>query len=681
MQEKTSQMIQKKQGVEPYISASTHLPEITPKAIILGILLAIMMAGSNAYLVLKVGMSVSACIPAAVISMAALRMFKNSNILENNIVQTAASAGEVLAGALAFTIPALIMIGYWHAFPYGVVASLTAIGGLLGVLLSVPLRRAMILDSDLKFPEGIATAEVLKAGNERTGARAILFAGIAAATIKFCQSGFQVLADSINIWGRVGNTVTGVTAGFSLALVGAGYIVGLSVTLTIFVGAILAWFIGVPVYGAFMGLPVDATDAYGAAVEIWNTKIRIIGVGMMVFGGICLMGELIKPLRKAIATSLEAVKKAKTADCNTILRTEHDIPITYVAFGSALLILPMYMTFNYILATSGIQISPSMIVVASLAITFLAFILGMIGSSLAAYMCGSFGSSNSPFSGLVLMGILTVSVFLLVLLGVQVNFSNDSASALGAAGLTILVGCALGSTFVVGGDNLQDLKSGQLVGATPWRQQVMLIVGVLASAMVLPCIFQLLFEAYGFGEVLPRPGMDPAQALAAPKAAIMAAVAQAIFTHTMDWTMILIGVGLGTIILLLNWIIKFTGMTFKISIVSIAVGIYMPLDVTVPLLCGGLLSALALKALKKEKGTAAQKASAERQGVLFASGLIAGEALVGILIAIPFVAYQDMNVFKIVPDALKGSTDVLGLVVFGTILYWFYRMASKVQKQ
>jgi len=669
------------QKVEPFIPASTNLPEITLKAFILGIILAILMAGSNAYLVLKVGMSVTACIPAAVISMTVLRMFRKSNILENNIVQTTASAGEVVAMALAFTVPALIMIGYWNSFPYPIMFSLTAVGGLLGIFMSVPLRRAMIIESDLKFPEGIATAEVLKARDDSIAAKGILFSGLTAAAVKFCQSGFQILADKISIWGHFGNTVVGMSAGLSLALIGAGFVVGLEVIISIFVGAVLAWFVGVPLYGTLYGLPLDATDAYSAAVGIWNSKIRIIGVGMMVFGALWMVVDLIQPLRRAILSSLDAVRKIKAEGRSVIMRTEFDIPITYVIFGSALLILPIYMVFDNIITSSGIHISSTMIMTIAVFITFLTFILSALGSSLGSYMCGLIGSSNSPFSGIILMGILIVSLALLLTLGTQINFSVDADAALSAAGITILVGAVIGCAVGVAGDNLQDLKSGQLVGATPWKQQVMLIVGVLVSALILSPIFQLLFEAYGFGDVLPREGMDPSQALSAPKAALMAAISQAIFTHSMDWTMVFIGIAIGVVILVVDRTLKKAESKWRLPVVAVALGFYMPLDVTTALLFGGILSTLAQRTLNKRKVSIEARARAERRGLLFASGLIAGEAIIGILLAIPFVTYQDTNVFNIVPESLKESTDIFGLVALMGVLYWFYKVASKTKSK
>jgi putative OPT family oligopeptide transporter len=664
------------QKIEPYISASTSLPEITVKAFVLGIILSMLMAAANAYLVLKVGLSVSACIPAAIISMAILKMFRNSNILENNIVQTAASAGEVIACALALILPALIMIGYWNTFPYLLMTSLTIMGGLLGVLFSVPLRRAMVVEGKLKFPEGVATAEVLKAGDESAAAKEILLAGLAAGAVKFCQTGFQIFADSLHMWGRIGNTVLGGTVGFSFALIGAGYVVGLQVTVAMFTGAVLAWIVGVPIYGAIFGLPVDASDAYSAAVNIWNTKIRIVGVGMMVFGGIWTMIELIPPIRRAILSSLEAIRKLKDQKNFTILRTAMDIPITYVMVGTLFLIFPIYLMIQGIFVGSTFQVTLPILIGIAIAATILAFVLSALGGVISSYMCGLLGTTSNPISGVAIMAIIILSFALMLLLSPFVNFSVDTEGALSAAGITILLTAVIGCATAVAGDNLQDLKAGQLVGATPWKQQVMLIVGVLASAVILAPVFQLLLEAYGIGDVLPREGMDPAQALSAPKAALMAALSEAIFAQSMDWAMISLGVGLGLGLVIMNKFLR-EGAFWRLPILAVAFGIYMPLEVPSALLFGGLLSYYSLKSLKKSKVSKEEKEATKRRGILFASGLIAGEAMVGILLAIPFVAYQSTNVFRFVPEALAESTDVLGLLVTFGVVYWFYQVASK----
>jgi putative OPT family oligopeptide transporter len=667
------------QQIEPYIPASTSLPEITLKAFILGIILSMLMAAANAYLVLKVGLSVSACIPAAIISMAVLKMFRNSNILENNIVQTAASAGEVIACALALIIPALIMIGYWNSFHYVIMTSIAVMGGLLGVLLSVPLRRAMVVVGKLKFPEGVATAEVLKAGDESTAAKGILFAGLAAAAVKFCQTGFQIFADSIHMWGRIGNTVAGVTAGFSFAMIGAGYVVGIQVTAAMFIGGVFAWFVAVPIYGTIFGLPADATDAYSAAVGIWNSKIRIIGVGMMVFGGIWTMVELISPIRRAIASSLDAIRKLKSQGKVAVLRTDVDIPITYVGIGVLVLILPVYFIFDGIFSASSFHLTTLMIIGTAIVATILALILSAFGGVISSYMCGLLGTTSNPISGVLIMAILIVSFVFMLLLSPLVSFSANAEAALSAAGITILIATLIGCATAIAGDNLQDLKSGQLVGATPWKQQVMLIVGVLASAVILAPVFQLLFEAYGIGDVLPREGMDPSQALSAPKAALMAALSQAIFTQSMDWTMVIIGISLGIAIVIIDKFLK-DKSSWRLPILAVAMGVYMPLEVPSALLLGGLLSYFSQKSLKKSRASSQEKAATERRGILFASGLIAGEAMVGILLAIPFIAYQSTNVFRLVPEAFAEHTDVLGLLVTLGVLYWFYQISSKTKK-
>lgn len=665
------------QPVEPFIPASKTLPEITIKSFTLGLFLALLMAASNAYLALKAGLTISACIPAAVISMAILKMFRNSNLLENNIVQTTASAGEVTASGLAYTLPALVMVGYWNSFPYMTIITLAIIGGLLGILFSIPLRKAMVVESPLRFPEGIATAEILKAGTDKGAAKDILFAGLSAAVIKVCQSGFQFLADSIHIWGRVGSTVVGINTGFSLALAGAGYVAGLPVAVNLVAGAILGWIIGVPLYGALFGLPLDAGSSYEAAVDIWNSKIRIIGVGMMVFGGLWLLIELVKPIRSAIASSLAAFRKIKVEGLASISRVDMDIPITYVLMLAAFIILPTYILFDSIITNYGFPLSSSMLILLAVAITFLVFIVSAMGSSISSYMCGLLGSSNTPLSGIILMSILLFAFILFIFLSSQIDLSMDADSALNAAGITIIFTALVGTAGALGSNNLQTLKSGQILGGTPWRQQLMLIIGMVVSALILAPIFQLLFEAYGFADVLPREGMDPAQALSVPKAALMAAVSQGVFNQTMDWSMVITGVILGMLVILLDKYLEKIGFSIRLHLLGVAVGIYMPLEVTVPIFAGGILSHLSGKSLKRAKVTDQEKSAVERRGVLFASGLIAGEAIIGIFLAIPFVIYSNTQIFRIVPEALQGSTDVLGLLVFFAMLYWFYQVCSK----
>jgi len=667
-----------KSSVKPYIPASKSLPEMTIKAVLLGIILAVVMAGANAYLALKIGMSVSACIPAAVISMAILRLFKTSNILENNIVQTSASVGEAMAAALAFTLPVLVMIGYWNDFPFLVTASITMVGGFLGIMMTVPLRRAMIVESDLKFPEGVATAEVLKAGEATgsEGAKHLMVGGVISGVVKLFQSGFQVISDSISHWYYVGSTVMGIGGGMSLAIAGAGYIIGFRACLCVFSGAIIGWFIGVPLYGYLEGIPLDSGDAHSAAVMIWNTKIRIIGVGAMIVGGLWTIVELWPSLVTAVKSSIKAAQNTKLNGRDSVERTEKDIPFKFVAITTALLTIPLYIILNYLLETSHIALSGSMMFASTLILLGISLVLSFVCCAISAYMTGLMGSSNNPLSGVLILCILALSFVMVLLMGSGIDFNLNAEAAIDAAGIVIVLLAILACGGAVASDNFQDLKSGQLVGATPWKQQVILLVGTVASALVLAPILQLLFEAYGFGDVMPREGMDPTQALAVPKAALFSGLIQAIFTHTMDWTMILIGCAIAVAIIILDRICVARNNGWRFPVIATAVGIYFPLDITVPIILGGLVALFADKAMARAKTSANDQEALGRKGLLFAAGLIAGEAIVGILLAIPFVAYQSTEVLKINIPLLSSIPQMAGVAIVGAALYYFYKNAS-----
>jgi putative OPT family oligopeptide transporter len=669
--------------VKPYIPASKSLPETTVKAIVLGIILAIFMAGSNAYLALKVGMSLSACIPAAVISMAILKFFKSSNILENNIVQTAASVGESLAAALAFTLPVLVMVGYWNEFPFLLTASITIIGGFLGVMLTVPLRRAMIVDGKLPFPEGVATAEVLKAGDSqgRQGAKYLIIGGIVASVAKFCESGFRILSDSISYWFYTGSTVIGFGGGMSLAITGAGFIIGIKAATAVFAGAILGWFIGVPLCGFLEGIPLDAKDPYTAAVTIWNNKIRIVGVGAMIVGGVWTIFELWGSLVRGVKSSVEASRRVRLEGKDSLLRTEKDIPITYVAAISTLMALPLYILLDYLFDTSSIDASHGHTMFTVFLLVAFSYVLSFLACATASYMTGLMGSSNNPLSGILILCLLTLSFVMFLLLGTYIDFNLDAQAAIDAGGIVIVMLAVLGCSASIAVDNLQDLKSGQLVGATPWKQQVTLLVGTVASALFLASILQLLFEAYGFGDVMPREGMDPAQSLAVPKAVLFSGLIQGIFTQTMDWTMIVLGCFLAVAIIIVDKMFQASGSECRFPVVAVAVGIYLPLEITTPIFIGGILSYLVNKVLKKKKLSKDKLQLEQRRGILFAAGLISGEALVGIMLAVPFVAYQSTDVFKIVPPWMEVYTEYMGVAVMMAVLVWFYRLALNGKNQ
>ncbi len=669
-----------KPGFQPYISDSQILPEITFKAVVLGVILAAVMCAANLYLGLKIGLTVAATIPAAVISMVVLKLFRTSNILENNIVQTAASAGEVIAAAVAFTLPALIMMGYWENFPFWTTTCLVLVGGIYGVLFSIPLRRAYIVESYLKFPEGIVTGEVLKAGDSmaKGGVKDLMSGGIIAAVVKFAQSGLMIVGESIHYWTYAGGTVLGFGTGLSLVLLSAGYIIGVEVGASMLLGACLAWAVGVPIYAYLVGIP-EGLSAYEAAVTVWNSKIRMIGVGTMVVGGIWTLVYLIKPIGQAVRSSLMTFKDIKMHGRDTISRTERDIPLYYVLVASVLLLFPLFFLFKNILDAAHLDLTPSLYYPTIVLLSLFTVVMSFICSSISGYMCGLVGSTNNPLSGVTIIAVLGSALLLFGWLGMQLNFKESVSAGLAASAITIMLGAIVANAAAVSGDNLQDLKSGQIVGATPWKQQVMLIVGVVVGAFVMTPVIQILFEAYGIGNVLPREGMDPTQALGAPKAALMAVISTGVFSQSLDWSMFNIGAVLAVLVIGIDEYRKKTQASWRLPVMGVALGIYMPLDVSVPVFIGGVVAAIVAYRHRRKKHSPSQVKQTQNRGLLFCSGVIAGEALVGIALAIPFAACQTTECFKIAPEGFEPMAVLLGTLVFYMVGYYLYNISSKVK--
>jgi putative OPT family oligopeptide transporter len=671
----------------PYVPASVTLPEITVKAVLLGFVLSAVLAGANAYLGLKVGMTVSASIPAAVISMAVLRFFREQNILENNIVQTSASAGESLAAGVIFTLPALVMLGYWEGFQFVPTMSIALCGGILGVLFTIPLRRALILEAGLKFPEGVATGEVLKAGTEGgEGVRFIALAGLAGAILKLGQTGLRLVSDSVHGSVAAGRAVFGYGSELSVALLGVGYIVGLNIAVLVFAGGLISWLLGIPIYTAIVdpaALQAIAGDAqgYDLAATVWSLRIRYMGVGAMATGGLWALISLIGPVRDGIRSSIEAVRATRSGSTTEIPRTERDTPITIVGFGTVALAIPIFLVFLLVIDRGHLDITVGTYW-ATLGVGVLfAFVAGFLFSSVAGYMAGLVGSSNNPISGVTIATILTISLILLSILGSQVDFTVDVGRATAAAATAILVGAVVCCAAAIAGDNMQDLKAGQIVGATPYKQQIMQVVGVVAGALVIAPVLELLFNAYGLGSVFPREGMDPTEALQAPQATLMSSVAEGVFTRNLPWTMIWIGTLIAVAIIAADKVLEAKKSGFRMPVLAVAVGIYLPLELTVPIFVGGLIAWSVGRKLESRRGelgeryTAAVQAS-ERKGLLFSSGLITGEALVGILLAIPFAAAQSTDVLAVAPEGFESAAGVLGLAAFALFAIWLYRAAG-----
>ena len=679
----------------PYIPASTSLPEITVKALILGFVLSAVLAGANAYLGLKVGMTVSASIPAAVISMAVLRLFRESNILENNIVQTAASAGESLAAGVIFTLPALVMLQYWQGFPFVPTMAIALCGGIIGVLFTIPLRRALILETDLTFPEGVATGEVLKVGEEGgKGAKSIVVAGLGGAFVKLCQTGFGVLSGSIHGAFAAGRSAFGVGSELGVALLAVGYIVGLNIAVLVFAGGLISWLFGIPIYMAVadpasIQVVVGEAEGYEAAMAIWNDQIRYLGVGAMAVGGIWALLSLVGPIRDGIRSSVEAIRARRSGEAVSIPRTEEDMPINFVLLGTAAMAVPVLVVFLYVVDQQELGITTGLYWGTIAFGLIFAFVAGFLFSSVAGYMAGLVGSSNNPISGVTIATILTTSLILLWMLGGQIDLAVDAARATSAAATAILVGAVVCCAAAIAGDNMQDLKAGHIVGATPFKQQIMQVVGVVAAALVIAPILELLFQAYGMGDVFPRPGMDQSEVLAAPQATLMSSVADGVFNRNLPWNMIVSGALIAVGIIVIDQVLKARGSSFRAPVLAVAVGIYLPIELSVPIFIGGLVAYFAGRHLASRREQIGQEydeiaARSSRRGLLFASGLITGEALIGILLAIPFAYFQSTAVMAVTPAMLGLSegafavvTDVLGVAAFAFFTLWLFRIASR----
>lgn len=611
---------------KPYIPAETILPETTFKAFVLGAVLSVILAAANAYLGLFAGMTVSACIPAAVISMVVLKMFKHNNILENNIVQTAASAGEALAAGAIFTFPALILLGHWTKFNYLETMLIALCGGVLGVLFTIPLRNALIVQQQLKFPEGIATAEVLKSGEEAgKSVRYLVMGALLGAGLKFAEGGLRLwhsIAEAATAFG--GKFYGYVGLNLSPALMGVGYIVGVWISFLVFLGGVISWWVAIPIYLMINGMPAgEAMTTVGG--DVWATQIRYLGVGAMVIGGLWALVSLARPIAAAVKNGFDALRQSRTAV--KAIRTERDMPMGQVVIAIGAMIVPIFII--YLREIHDVPVTLFMSVLMILA--------GFIFSAVAGYMAGLVGSSNNPISGVTIATILTSSLILLALMG------KDSTSGPVAA---IMIGAVVCCAAAIAGDNLQDLKAGYIVGATPRAQQIMLMVGVVAAALALPAILNLLNTAYGIGVQSGRENF-----LQAPQASLMESVARGVFQGGLPWKMIYGGMAIGALIIIVDQVQAARKSEYRVPVLAVAVGIYLPFDLSATIMVGGLIAWAISRYQKRHKATAKpDEATAvsrtERTGLLFASGLITGEALVGILLALPIVIWE-RNIFDL----------------------------------
>lgn len=672
---------------DPYLGYK----ELTLRGIILGFLITIVFTASNVYLGLKVGLTFASSIPAAVLAMALLKFAKDSNILENNMVQTQASAAGTLS-AVVFVIPALVMMGFWQGFPFWQITFICMSGGILGVLFTIPLRRVMVVNSELPYPEGVAAAEILKAGNRHgivanqhgeiihdpqnqverpSHIKEILFGGVFAAIISFLTQGLRLFSDSASIWFKAGGSIFQIPFGFSLALLGAGSLIGVSAGIAIFIGLFLTWGILVPYYTHAEIVPIGSDLAH-FATQIWKDKVRFIGAGTIGIAAIWTLITLFKPMYEGIKLSFVAYSK-KSKQQNAVHRADLDLSPKYILLIFALVILIIIGTFYHFIAQ--VSLSPALAWGLVFLVTIAIIIVGFLIAAACGYMAGLVGSSSSPISGIGILAVILFSVILLFF-GYQQDLFTDPNNVQYFTALALFSTSAVIATAAISNDNLQDLKTGYLVHATPAKQQIALIIGCIAGALVIAPLLQLLYQAYGFAGAMPRLGMDETQALSAPQASLMTLIAQGIFSHQLEWNYILIGVALGIALIVIDLILKYSSnQNWSLPTLAVGLGIYLPPTISTPLFLGAFVFWLLKSHISKQADAEKRILSFEQKSTLFAAGLIVGESLIGVILAMIIVVTSSLggsdaplalglNDWGTIAQALGFGAFILGIALF-----------------
>ncbi|OOG52887.1 oligopeptide transporter, OPT family [Rhodanobacter sp. B05] len=659
------------------MSSSLPRRELTIRGIIIGIVITVVFTAANVYFGLKAGLTFSTSIPAAVISMAILKAMRGATIQENNIVQTVASAAGTLS-AIIFVLPGLVIVGYWTGFPFWISAGICATGGILGVMYTIPLRRALVTDSDLPYPEGVACAEVLKvgAGDEAAadgaaavetggaGLKAVVWGSVVSA-IFYVIVQTRVFASSVTDYFRVGGDKGGTSGfdfGLSFALFAIGHLVGLWVGVAMLFGAVIGWAWAVPY---FTHLHWAAGDAFAVAQAGWSHYVRFIGAGAIGVAAVWTLAKLMKPLISGLAGAMSASRARKTGTLHELPRTEHDMPIGMVGLISLLCLIPIAYLLWHFAVNNGLGGATTTLVIGGVVFVVL---LSFVVSAVTGYMAGLIGSSNSPLSGI---GILVVVIAaLLLVVGVKPFLPPGADKAL--VGFALFLTSIVFAVASIANNNLQDLKTGQLVDATPSLQQWALVIGVLVGAVVIPPVMDLLQHTFGF---LGAPGADPARALAAPQAGLIAALAEGVITGNVPWGMIGLGAGIGVAIIILDEVL---GLAKKggprLPPLAVGLGIYLPTSTTLMVVVGALVGAWFDRRADREP-----KPEATRQlGVLLASGLIVGESLLAVIFA-GVVAFSGNDA----PIALVGKgfeipAIWIGGVVFAVTVAVLYRWIMRM---
>ena len=622
----------------PATSSRSSLKELTFRGIVIGGIITLVFTAANVYLGLKVGLTFATSIPAAVISMAILRFFSDHTIQENNIVQTIASAAGTLS-AVIFILPGLVIVGWWSGFPYWTTMAVCAVGGILGVMYSIPLRRALVTGSDLPYPEGVAGAEILKVGDSHEksadnslGLRAIIWGAICSAAMSLL-SYMKVAASSLSATFRVGAGATSIGTSLSLALIGVGHLVGLTVGIAMLIGMFVSFFILIPYFsvGQLDGSPLsDIVDT------VFSSQVRYIGAGVMAVAAIWTLVKIISPIIKGIR---DAMRSSRTRHAGGELdQTERDIPITIVALVIVLSMIPVGGLLWIFAHGTEIAHNTAMLIAVSVIFTLLA---GLLVAAVCGYMAGLIGSSNSPVSG---VGILVVVLTALAIVAVH-GHGSSGAETTALIAYTLFTAAIVFCIATISNDNLQDLKTGQLVGATPWK------------------------NAFGF-QGAPGAGQD---ALAAPQASLISSLAQGVVGGTQDWSLLGLGAIIGVGIIIVDELLKLSSKgRFALPPLAVGMGMYLPASLTIMIPVGGVIGFFYDRWSAKRK----DPERARRMGTLLATGLIVGESLFGVIYAGIVGATGSEEPLAVLGDSFATPATIIGALFFFGSIFALYRWTS-----
>ena len=631
--------------------------ELTIRGIILGALITVLFTAANVYLGLRAGLTFATSIPAAVISMAVLKFFRDSTIQENNIVQTIASSAGTLS-AIVFVLPGLVMVGWWTGFPYWLSVAVIGIGGTLGVMYSVPLRRALVTGSDLPYPEGVAAAEVLKVGagvggaeENRRGLRAMIIASLMSAAYPLLGK-MKLVAEQVTGTFRIGAGATTLSSFMSFAYLGVGHLVGLSVGLAMLAGIIIGYIVLLPIYTA--GGPPVGTELADFVGGIFRDRVRFVGAGAIGVAAVWTLLKVIGPIARGIVAAMASTRARRAGGQDSVELTERDIPITIVGAVIGLSMLPIGLLLYAFASAEPIASNPG----ATLALSIVyVLVMGVVIAAVCGYMAGLIGASNSPISGVGILSVLGIAIILALLFP---GAGPDATQALVA--FALFVTSVVFGVATISNDNLQDLKTGQLVGATPWRQQFSLVLGVIFGAIVIPPILDLLNTSFGF---VGAPGAGP-DALAAPQAALISAIAQGVLGHNLDWGLIGLGALIGVVAVIADEALRAGKRSWALPPLGVGMGIYLPVGVTAFIVVGAVIGYFYNRWAARQS----DPGFAERLGVLSATGLIVGDSLFNVVYAGLVAGSDNPDVLAITEEA--GWATPIGIILFVGALVWLY---------